>query len=274
MASEGDENSNSSIGIINKERGLVVDSWMFSLWALVDELDIRAVIVVSKGRNSWIRGTFTSSMASILVNGSPTSEFPLCCGLKQGDPLAPYLFILIMESLHISFSRVVNDGLFNGFQLHGSVNISHHFFADDALFIRRVGLKDQPLCLRIQVLGCQGFLFMLFLHAASIGFVSGCGASFLAMAALPPQHRRGLKFLQAIYVKVDSSCDSDTRHDLVPTLREVKSLKDSGFDFFALSKKRIGIGSCTRRRLWWLIIGRLHRSQLLLSGRAVMELSG
>ncbi|GJU59167.1 hypothetical protein Tco_1236933 [Tanacetum coccineum] len=31
----------------------------------------------------WIRGTFTSSMASILVNGSPTSEFPFCCGLKQ-----------------------------------------------------------------------------------------------------------------------------------------------------------------------------------------------
>ncbi|GKB53636.1 RNA-directed DNA polymerase, eukaryota [Tanacetum coccineum] len=68
----------------------------------------------------WIRGTFTSSMASILVNGSPTSEFPFCCGLKQGDPLAPYLFILIMESLHISFSRVVDDGLFKGFQLHGS----------------------------------------------------------------------------------------------------------------------------------------------------------
>ncbi|GJV60463.1 RNA-directed DNA polymerase, eukaryota, partial [Tanacetum coccineum] len=64
----------------------------------------------------WIRGTFTSSMASILVNGSPTSEFPFCCGLKQGDPLAPYLFILIMESLHISFSRVVDDGLFKGSQ--------------------------------------------------------------------------------------------------------------------------------------------------------------
>ncbi|GKA34009.1 RNA-directed DNA polymerase, eukaryota [Tanacetum coccineum] len=57
----------------------------------------------------WIRGTFTSSMASILVNGSPTSEFPFCCGLKQG--------------------------LLKVFTLHGSVNISHLFLCDDAMFI-------------------------------------------------------------------------------------------------------------------------------------------
>nr|GEW37042.1 RNA-directed DNA polymerase, eukaryota [Tanacetum cinerariifolium] len=37
----------------------------------------------------WIRGTFSSAMASILVNGSLTSEFPFFCGLKQGDPLSP-----------------------------------------------------------------------------------------------------------------------------------------------------------------------------------------
>ncbi|GJV59040.1 RNA-directed DNA polymerase, eukaryota [Tanacetum coccineum] len=100
----------------------------------------------------WIRGTFTSSMASILVNGSPTSEFPFCCGLKQGDPLAPYLFILIMESLHISFSRVVDDGLFKGFQLHGSVNISHLFYADDAMFIGE--WSEQNLHNIVKVLNC------------------------------------------------------------------------------------------------------------------------
>ncbi|GKF75374.1 RNA-directed DNA polymerase, eukaryota, partial [Tanacetum coccineum] len=74
-------------------------------------------------------------MASILVNGSPTTEFQFHRGLKQGDPLAPYLFILVMESLHPSFSRVIEAGLFTGIQVDSSVTLSHFFYADDAIFI-------------------------------------------------------------------------------------------------------------------------------------------
>ncbi|GKC44383.1 RNA-directed DNA polymerase, eukaryota, partial [Tanacetum coccineum] len=84
---------------------------------------------------NWIRGILSSTKASILVNGSPSKEFSCYRGLKQGDPLAPYLFILVMESLHLSFSRAVDEGLFKGIQLPGSISISHLFYADDAMFI-------------------------------------------------------------------------------------------------------------------------------------------
>ncbi|GJV00421.1 RNA-directed DNA polymerase, eukaryota [Tanacetum coccineum] len=84
---------------------------------------------------SWITGNLSSGKASVLVNGSPTSEFHFHCGLKQGDPLAPYLFLLVMESLHHSFSRVVEAGFFKGISFNGSINISHLFYADDAVFI-------------------------------------------------------------------------------------------------------------------------------------------
>ncbi|GJW15089.1 RNA-directed DNA polymerase, eukaryota [Tanacetum coccineum] len=40
-----------------------------------------------------------------------------------------------MESLHLSISRAVNEGLFKGIRLHGSLLLSHLFYADDALFI-------------------------------------------------------------------------------------------------------------------------------------------
>ncbi|GKB81652.1 RNA-directed DNA polymerase, eukaryota, partial [Tanacetum coccineum] len=83
----------------------------------------------------WVRGTFSSAKASVLVNGSLSNEFSFHRGLKQGDPLSPYLFILIMESLHMSFLRAVDEGLFKGILLEGSLSISHLFYADDALFI-------------------------------------------------------------------------------------------------------------------------------------------
>nr|GEV83119.1 RNA-directed DNA polymerase, eukaryota, reverse transcriptase zinc-binding domain protein [Tanacetum cinerariifolium] len=66
----------------------------------------------------WIRGTFCFAKASVLVNGSPSNEFQFHRGLKQGDHLSPYLFILVMESLHLSFSRVVEEGLFKGLQIN------------------------------------------------------------------------------------------------------------------------------------------------------------
>nr|GEW71056.1 reverse transcriptase domain-containing protein [Tanacetum cinerariifolium] len=43
-----------------------------------------------------------SSRTSILVNGSPTSEFCVKRDLRRGDPLLPYLFILVMEGLHVA----------------------------------------------------------------------------------------------------------------------------------------------------------------------------
>ncbi|GJU26294.1 RNA-directed DNA polymerase, eukaryota [Tanacetum coccineum] len=83
----------------------------------------------------WIQSCLKSSRGSILVNGSPTSEFQFSKGLKQGDPLSPLLFILVMESLHLSFQNVVNAGLFKGVVLNNSLQISHLFYADDVVFI-------------------------------------------------------------------------------------------------------------------------------------------
>ncbi|GKA64535.1 RNA-directed DNA polymerase, eukaryota [Tanacetum coccineum] len=58
----------------------------------------------------WIQGCLRSSWGSVIVNGSPMKEFQFFKGLKQSDPLSPFLFILIMESLHISFQRLVDAG--------------------------------------------------------------------------------------------------------------------------------------------------------------------
>ncbi|GKC72748.1 RNA-directed DNA polymerase, eukaryota, reverse transcriptase zinc-binding domain protein [Tanacetum coccineum] len=84
---------------------------------------------------SWINGCFETATGSVLVNGSPTSEFQFHRGLKQGDPISPFLFILIMETLHLSFKRVIEANLFKGISINASFSISHLFYADDVVFI-------------------------------------------------------------------------------------------------------------------------------------------
>nr|GFA04437.1 RNA-directed DNA polymerase, eukaryota [Tanacetum cinerariifolium] len=83
----------------------------------------------------WIKSCLYSSRGSVLVNGSPTKEFQFHKGLKQGDPLSSFLFILVMEGLHVSFQRVVDAGLFNGIKLVSSLHISDLFYADGAIFM-------------------------------------------------------------------------------------------------------------------------------------------
>nr|GEX66960.1 RNA-directed DNA polymerase, eukaryota, reverse transcriptase zinc-binding domain protein [Tanacetum cinerariifolium] len=70
----------------------------------------------------------------ILINGSPTREFNIHRGFRQEDPLSPFLFIIAMEGLHVAVEDAMAAGLYKGFKIN-SLNLSHFFFADDALFI-------------------------------------------------------------------------------------------------------------------------------------------
>ncbi|XP_071739461.1 secreted RxLR effector protein 78-like [Rutidosis leptorrhynchoides] len=82
----------------------------------------------------WIQACLQSSRSSVLVNGSPTSEFSLKCGLRQGDPLSPYLFIIVMEGFHLTVESVVRNNALHGISV-GNCKLSHFLFTDDAALV-------------------------------------------------------------------------------------------------------------------------------------------
>ena len=78
---------------------------------------------------------------SILVNGEPRGDIRPSRGLRQGDPLSPYLFLLCSEGLNRMFQRVVADDSIRGFSLcKRGPKISLLFFADDSLLFCRASL--------------------------------------------------------------------------------------------------------------------------------------
>ncbi|GAU43220.1 hypothetical protein TSUD_241100 [Trifolium subterraneum] len=75
----------------------------------------------------WIKECVCTATASVLVNGSPTDEFPLEKGLRQGDPLSPFLFLLAAEGLNVLMEAVVARNLFTGYSVGEQDPISVNF---------------------------------------------------------------------------------------------------------------------------------------------------
>jgi ribonuclease HI len=87
---------------------------------------------------------------SLLVNGEPHGYLKPSRGLRQGDPLSPYLFLLCAEGLHSLISQASVQGEMQGVALcRRGPKITHLFFADDSLLFTKATTRD---CAKLQVI--------------------------------------------------------------------------------------------------------------------------
>ncbi|GKV49628.1 hypothetical protein SLEP1_g56369 [Rubroshorea leprosula] len=84
----------------------------------------------------WIRECLSTARISVLVNGSPTKEFVMGKGLRQGDPLSPFLFLIVAEGLNGLVKRAENEGMLRGIAVgNKGLTVSLLQFADDTVFL-------------------------------------------------------------------------------------------------------------------------------------------
>ena len=86
---------------------------------------------------SWMKWCISTASFSVLINGSPAGFFQSSRGLRQGDPLSPYLFVIGMEALSCLINRAVDGNYLSGIKIANErgedLSSSHLFYADDTL---------------------------------------------------------------------------------------------------------------------------------------------
>lgn len=72
----------------------------------------------------WIMECVTTPSTSVPVNGSPTNELKFEKGLRQGDPMPPFLFLIAIEGIIVLMKVSMKVGLVTRYSVDRSCSIS------------------------------------------------------------------------------------------------------------------------------------------------------
>lgn len=90
-----------------------------------------------------IMNCITTSKMRTLWNGTMTDSFEPSRGIRQGDPLSPYLFVLCMECLTYIIEEAVAVGAWTLISLtHDGPQLSHLLFADDVVLFGEASFEQ------------------------------------------------------------------------------------------------------------------------------------
>lgn len=90
----------------------------------------------------WIKTGLNSATFQVLVNGEPGPPFNASNGVRQGDSLAPYLFLIGMEGLSCLLIKAANEGVIKPAINKKLTTVSHILYVDDVLLFTKADAKN------------------------------------------------------------------------------------------------------------------------------------
>lgn len=91
---------------------------------------------------TWIMACISSPTYSLLINGSASPFFHAERGLRQGCPLSPLLFLIVMECLRRLIYHEKQNGILSGLKITDQCFLTHLLFVDDVLIFLNGIIRD------------------------------------------------------------------------------------------------------------------------------------
>ena len=86
----------------------------------------------------------------VLINGEPKGKIVPLRGIRQGDPISPYLFLLCAEGLSAMLKKEESEGHIKGVAIcRGASRVSHLLFADDSIIFCRASIAECERVLKV-----------------------------------------------------------------------------------------------------------------------------
>lgn len=103
-----------------------------------------------------VRTGISSVNMSVLWNGEKTDFFHTSRGLRQGDPLSPFLFVIYVERLSMLVNKAVSDNRWKFFDVcRRGPKIPHLMFADDLLLFAKTNTYQAKVITDIRSEFCR-----------------------------------------------------------------------------------------------------------------------